>query len=254
LRAGRLRVNLENVPTTARARVRTEITEEIKAIARRHLAEHGADGLSLRAVARELGMVSSAVYRYVPSRDALLTALIIDAFSAVADAAEAADATRPRGDVEGRLVATALGVRAWAREHPHEHALVYGTPVPGYHAPPDTIDPAQRVNLAVLRIVRDGITGGVIDPGRPLRTPPAVAADFAALRATIARDIPDAALSRALLVWTQVLGGISYELFGHLQNGISDYEAFFELQARQGAAYLLHGAAGRPGEPLPDDD
>jgi AcrR family transcriptional regulator len=234
------------MPATARARVRAEITEEIKAIARRHLGEQGGSALSLRAVTRELGMVSSAVYRYFPSRDALLTALIIDAFSAVADAAEAADAGCARDDVEGRWVATALGVRRWARAHPHEFALVYGTPVPGYHAPADTIDPAQRVNLALLRIVRDGIASGVIDPGPPLRTPPAVAADFAALRATMAPDVPDAVLSRALLVWTQVLGGISYELFGHLQNGISDYDAFFALQARQGAAYLLHGAPSRP--------
>jgi AcrR family transcriptional regulator len=229
------------MPATARARVRAEITEEIKAIARRHLAGQGPSALSLRAVTRELGMVSSAVYRYFPSRDALLTALIIDAFSAVADAAEAADAGYARGDVEGRWVATVLGVHRWARAHPHEFALVYGTPVPGYHAPADTIDPAQRVNLALLRIVRDGITSGAIDPGPPLRTPPAVAADFTALRATIAPGVPDAVLSRALLVWTQVLGGISYELFGHLRNGISDYDAFFELQARQGAAYLLHG-------------
>jgi AcrR family transcriptional regulator len=230
---------------SARARVRAEIIEEIKVIARRHLGEQGASALSLRAVTRELGMVSSAVYRYFPSRDALLTALIIDAFSAVADAAEVADAGRGRDDVDGRWVATALGVRDWARAHPHEFALVYGTPVPGYHAPVDTIDPAQRVNLALLRIVRDGLASGAIDPGPPLRTPPAVAADFAALRATIAPDVPDSVLSRALLVWTQVLGGISYELFGHLQNGISDYDAFFELQARQGAAYLLGGAAGR---------
>ena len=231
------------MPTNARARVRAEITEEIKAIARRHLAEHGADGLSLRAVARELGMVpppSTATSRAVTRCS---TALIIDAFSAVADAAEAADATRPREDVEGRLVATALGVRAWAREHPHEYALIDGTPVPGYHAPPDTIDPAQRVNLVGLRIVADGVAGGAIVPGPGITPPPAVAADFAALRATVAPGVPDAVLSRALLVWTQLFGGISYELFGHLQNAIHDHDAFFELQARQAAAYLAHGTA-----------
>jgi AcrR family transcriptional regulator len=228
---------------TARARVRAEITDEITAIARRHLAEQGATGLSLRAVARELGMVSSAVYRYFPSRDALLTALIVDAFSAVGDAAEQAEVTRPREDVEGRWVAAALGVRAWARAHPHEYALVYGTPVPGYRAPADTIDPAQRVNLVLLRIVADGVASGVVEPGPALPTPPSLAADLAAVRAALAPDVPDAVLCRALLVWTQVLGGISYELFGHLQNGIHDLDAFFELQVRQGAAYLLRGAA-----------
>jgi AcrR family transcriptional regulator len=228
---------------TARARVRAEITEEIKAIARRHLAEQGASGLSLRAVARELGMVSSAVYRYYPSRDALLTALIIDAFSDAADAAEAADGGCPPEDIAGRWVATALAVRAWARAHPHEYALVYGTPVPGYHAPQDTIDPAQRVNLVALRIVADGVASGVITTGATLATSSVVEADFAALRATVAPGVPDAVLSRALLVWTQLFGGISYELFGHLHNGIHDYDAFFELQARQGAAFLLHGTA-----------
>jgi AcrR family transcriptional regulator len=227
--------------STARARVRAEITEEIKAIARRHLAEQGASALSLRAVARELGMVSSAVYRYYPSRDALLTALIIDAFSAVADAAEAADAQCAREDIAGRWVATALGIRAWARAHPHEYALVYGTPVPGYHASQDTINPAQRVNLVALRIVVDGVASGVITATAPLEISSVVGADFAALRATVAPGVPDAVLSRALLVWTQLFGGTSYELFGHLHNGIHDYDAFFELQVRQGMAYLLHG-------------
>jgi AcrR family transcriptional regulator len=235
------------MPTTARARVRAELTDEIKAIARRQLAEHGASALSLRAVTRELGMVSSAVYRYFPSRDALLTALIIDAFHAVGDAAEGGDASRERADIAGRWVATATAVRAWAVGHPHEYGLVYGTPVPGYHAPADTVDPAQRVNLVLLRIVGDGVASGAITPGAPIRTTRTIRADLAQLRATIAPGVPDAVLSRALLAWTQVLGGISYELFGHLQNGIHDYDAFFDLQVRQGAAYLLAGAADPPG-------
>ena len=79
---------------TARDRARVELTEEIKAVARRHLAEQGSAALSLRAVAREVGMVSSAVYRYFPSRDDLLTALIIDAYDAVGERAEAAERTR----------------------------------------------------------------------------------------------------------------------------------------------------------------
>src|SRR5207248_3208991 len=80
-----------NASRTARDRARIELTDEIKAVARRHLAEHGSAALSLRAVAREVGMVSSAVYRYFPSRDELLTALIIDAYDAVGERAEAAE-------------------------------------------------------------------------------------------------------------------------------------------------------------------
>src|SRR5438445_3569918 len=121
--------------TTARDRARAELTDEIKAVARRHLAEHGSAALSLRAVAREVGMVSSAVYRYFPSRDELLTALIIDAYDAVGERAEAAErASRNRG-IDVRWLKVCEAVRAWALANPHEYALIYGSPVPGYAAP-----------------------------------------------------------------------------------------------------------------------
>jgi len=119
------------------------MTEEIKTIARRHLASDGAN-LSLRAVARDLGVVSSALYRYFASRDELLTALIIDAYNAMGDAVEAADDALPRADLEGRWLAIAHGIREWALAQPHEYALIYGSPVPGYQAPQDTVGPATR--------------------------------------------------------------------------------------------------------------
>src|SRR5438132_1796502 len=116
-------------PRTARDRARAELTEEIKAVARRHLAEEGSAALSLRAVAREVGMVSSAVYRYFPSRDDLLTALIIDAYDAVGEHAEAAErASRNRG-IAVRWLTVCEAIRAWALANPHEYALIYGSPV-----------------------------------------------------------------------------------------------------------------------------
>ncbi|MCU1350823.1 MAG: regulatory protein TetR [Acidimicrobiales bacterium] len=229
--------------TTARARVRAELTDEIKAIARRHLAEQGASSLSLRAVTRELGMVSSAVYRYFASRDELLTALIVDAYEAVAAAAEAADATKRRSDIRGRWIATARGVRGWATANPQEYALIYGSPVPGYQAPADTIDPALRVSLVPLRILVDGVASGAIDTNEGIETTRTVRDDLAQLRALAAPGVPDNVLSRGLLVWTQVIGAISFELFGHLHNVVRDYDAFFDLQVRQGARYLLGGAS-----------
>src|SRR4051812_17616833 len=113
-------------PATARARARAALTSEIKETARRHMAESGAPALSLRAVARDLGMVSSAVYRYFDSRDALLTALIVDAFDAVGLAAEHAVQDLP-DDVRTRWRAAAGAIRAWARANPHDYALVYGS-------------------------------------------------------------------------------------------------------------------------------
>ncbi|KUJ70179.1 TetR family transcriptional regulator, partial [Streptomyces albus subsp. albus] len=144
----------------ARERARIEVTAAIKDEARKQLAAEGAAKLSLRAVARELGMVSSALYRYFPSRDDLLTALIVDAFDAIGAAAEQAVAEQAAGErtravpPAERWVAVACAVREWALAHPHEYALICGSPVPGYIAPMDTVGPASRVGLVFIDIVR----------------------------------------------------------------------------------------------------
>lgn len=229
------------MPATARERARAEITAELLAVARRHLAEHGAASLSLRAVAREVGMVSSAVYRYFASRDELLTRLLVDAYDAVADAAEAGDATAERHDLAGRMVGATTAIRAWAVAHPHEYALVYGTPVPGYAAPADTIGPALRVSMVMLSILADGVAAGAIDTDERIETTRAVRSDLAGLR-QVAPGVPDAVLARGLVAWTQLFGHISFELFGHLHNVVHDYDGFFDLQARRMAAFVLHGA------------
>src|SRR6478609_1710696 len=132
------------------------MTAEIKRIARAHLAAEGPD-LSLRAVARELGMVSSAVYRYFESRDALLTALIIDAYDDMGEATERAEAAVRRTDLRGRWQATCHAIRDWSRSHPAEYALLYGTPVPGYAAPQDTVGPASRTVVVMTAILRDAV-------------------------------------------------------------------------------------------------
>ena len=228
---------------TARERARAELTREIKEEARRQLAAHAAQGLSLRAVARELGMVSSALYRYFPSRDDLLTALIVDAYDAVGATAETAlDEVRRKG-VVARWVHVTVAIRRWALAHPHEYALIYGSPVPGYAAPQDTIDPATRVAGVLLGIVVDGVASGEIDTNDPMPVPRPVRNDFAQLRAQAAPDVPDAVLSRALLAWSQLFGGISLEMFGHLHQVIHDYDAFFELQMRRAAEFLVAGTA-----------
>ena len=165
----------QNAPRTARERARAELTREITEEARRQLAAVGANGLSLRAVARELGMVSSALYRYYPSRDDLLTALIIDAYNAIGEAAETAIADGPGSpDASGaraararaRWLAACHAIRAWAIGHPHEYALIYGSPVPGYRAPEATIGPAARVPLAFVGVLAAAIAAGELDGRR----------------------------------------------------------------------------------------
>ena len=231
-----------SAPTTARARARAEITAEITAAGRRQLAEVGAADLSLRAVARELGMVSSAVYRYVASRDDLLTLLLVDAYDSLGEAAEEAARDR-RGGFEARWVRVARAIRSWAVAHPHEYALAYGSPVPGYRAPTDTVGPAARPVAAALGVLADGVAAGEVDVdgGPPISR--SLRRDLAGIRDALAPEVPDEVLARAVLVWTQVFGGISFELFGHLANGITDYDELFAHQARRGARYLAAGAA-----------
>ncbi|GAA1370137.1 TetR/AcrR family transcriptional regulator [Streptomyces beijiangensis] len=208
----------------ARARARIEVTAAIKDEARRQLAAEGAAKLSLRAVARELGMVSSALYRYFPSRDDLLTALIIDAYDAVGEAAETALARAERSGHRAQWAAVCAAVRKWALAHPHEYALIYGSPVPGYTAPQDTVVPAGRVALALISVVRDAHRA----EGLALATlPEAVRPEAVRLAADIAPDLPPAAALALATVWAQLFGLVSFEIFGQFNRVVEDRDAFF---------------------------
>jgi AcrR family transcriptional regulator len=219
----------DRIATTLRARVRAEMVDEIKRAARRHLAADGAN-LSLRAVARDLGMVSSAIYRYFPSRDELLTALIIDAYDALGAATEAAAAAADRADLVGRWRAVGHGIRDWAVANPHEYALIYGSPVPGYAAPVDTIGPASRPTIVLGAILADGVASGAlrVRPGERLSAP--VAAEVERAAEVIAPGVPPALLARGMIAWTELFGAISFDLFGRLNNVIDDRRAWFDHQ------------------------
>jgi AcrR family transcriptional regulator len=220
------------VPRTARERARAEITREILEAGRRHLATDGPAGLSLRAIARDLGMVSSAVYRYVASRDNLLTRLIIDAYDALGAAAESRETAVDRADLAGRWSAVCLAVRDWALANPNEWALIYGSPVPGYVAPADTIGPASRVSNLLVEIMADAAAAGIKLPDpASRRLGPAARAALAPVSAALPSDLTDAAIQAGLMVWAALLGTISLELFGQFQNVVGekpgDRDAFF---------------------------
>jgi AcrR family transcriptional regulator len=220
---------------SARERARASLTADIKEEARRQLAQVGADGLSLRAVARELGMVSSALYRYFPSRDELLTALIIDAYNAVGEVAEqaaGAEAARPLD----RWLAACHEIRAWALKHPHEYALIYGSPVPGYRAPEATIGPASRVPLALISLL--GGVGGVGSGGKgrdagDVPIPAGLAGQAAGLATLLGGSVRPDVLLRAILAWTQLFGIISFELFGQFVGSFEPADELFEFAVRQ---------------------
>jgi AcrR family transcriptional regulator len=228
-----------------RARVRAEMMDEIKETARRQLATEGAN-LSLRAIARELDVVSSALYRYFASRDELLTALIIDAYNAIGEAGEQADAAvTGRRDLAGRWLAVVHAWRDWALAHPAEYALIHGSPVPGYAAPADTVAPANRRFLVLGAILRDGHKYGALVPARlPATLPPVPAplsAELEVISAGLAAEADTGLTARAVIAVTEIFGALNFELFGQLNNVIDERRGWFDLQAR-----VMAGLIGLP--------
>lgn len=217
-----------SAPRTARQRARAELTAEILATARQQLDQVGPAQLSLRAVARELGMASSALYRYFPDRDALLTELIIVAYNELGDACDAG-LEAARNDPLSQWRALANSVRGWAMANPQMYALIYGSPVPGYAAPTDTIDPATRV----FRLL-GGICFALDEDGAPVPDhvpiPRSLNKQIKALL-----DIDGVGLDRqrfmaATSAWALLFGMVSFEVFGRYTGMFDDADALFANQ------------------------
>ncbi len=225
---------------------------EIARLGREHLRTHGAGGLSLRAIARDLGVVSSAVYRYVPSRDELLTLLLVQGYSDLADSVDDAadyaadepldsdtdriggdriggdrgggdrgDGPEPAGDSRvpsrERLRRMALAMRAWAIADPARWALLYGSPVPGYAAPAErTVGPGTRVIARLLTEFDAAWRRGELREGAPATVDAGaqLTADFDAVRREFGSALPDSVMVGAITLWATMIGGISLEVFG----------------------------------------
>jgi AcrR family transcriptional regulator len=176
-------------------------------------------------------MAPSALYRYFPGRDALLSALILGAYESLADDAEAACAAAlGNGGSEGaRWPAVPRAMRSWSLTHPHEWSLIFGTPVPGYRAPEDTVVPYARLATALVRPVVDARAAGRL--GSSTGHPPASDALRDAVAPVAEALLPGAPASLVVLVlqaWSTLIGVISLELFGHWNNTILEPELFFE--------------------------
>lgn len=212
-----------------RDEARERTTAAIMAAARREIAEHGAGGLSMRAIAREVGMVSSAVYRYFPNREALLTAMIIESYGNLALALDEVSArTPPR-----RWARLAAAMREWARSTPHEFQLIYGTPVPGYQAPPETIPAAAAVASPFLRIGEYASVQGF--RSRRLTAQMGGATDLAP---GVQRPVAAAILAEL----AALVGAVSLELSGHFVGSADPADHLYEaLVQRQMATLGLTG-------------
>ena len=208
----------------------TDLLNEIKATAWQQIAENGAAALSLRAIARALHITAPAIYNYYPSRDDLVTALIVDAYTSMGDAQFAAVQAEPAGDHRRRLMALGLAYRQWAITYPQRYQLIFGTPIPGYHAPLELTDPAASRSLAPLIDALDA------------------ACQDGKLRLSQAEEIPENlrqqlqafgqvypvqhifVLYAALAVWSRVHGLVSLEIGHQFPPFVEDIQAIYQLQ------------------------
>lgn len=178
--------------TGPRERYRAQVQAEVKQRAWEQIAESGVAALSLKAIAKQMGMSGPALYRYFAGRDELITELIRDAYRSLADT------VRQTRDGGGDVRALAGAIRAWALADPHRYFLIYGTPVPGYHAPEDTTLIAREIMAVLLE----------------------------------AYGSAEDAEERSLSFWTRMHGVLSLELAGHFTGMDLDPQELFDSEVR----------------------
>lgn len=225
---------------------RTGMAGQIKAVARQHMAERGTAGLSLRAIARALGITAPAIYNYFPRLDDLITALIVDAFTDLADAMELAEAAEPSERPYDKVMALCLAYREWAIAHPTVFQLIYGNPIRGYRAPEEvTIPLARRPFLGLFRwFLRAYESGELIIPAGYQVVPPAMAEGVAGWRRLSGIEMPDALLGILMSGWARIHGAVLLELFGHLEPLVGGGGTFYRYELEAFADLLQLG--GRP--------
>ena len=214
-----------------RSQQHPDLHAAIKEVARKQIAEHGAAALSLRAIARELSITAPAIYNYFPTRDDLVTALIVDAYHSFA-AALAAARDANHDDHAANIISSANAYRCWALAHAEQYGLIFGTPIPGYHAPMEITGPAAAKSMLVLVQVLDAAyQDGVLSLAESspalltLLQPWADHLDYAG---------PPGVIHLALANWAQIHGLVSLELFGHLAPApaYGDVAALFEAEIK----------------------
>ncbi|KAA0024993.1 TetR/AcrR family transcriptional regulator [Antrihabitans cavernicola] len=215
---------------TPRERARAQTMEDILRIGREHLAVHGAAAMSLRAVARDLGVVSSAVYRYVKSRDELLTLLVVDGYNELGDRVDHAVGTADAKDFAEQFRAIGRAVRKWAIAEPARYALLFGSPVPGYSAPAEqTTGPGTRVIVALMSLYQRAADADAIKLTDISTVPPSLSANFDTIREFYGLTTPDDLIARGVLAWAAMFGAVNFEVFGQYgPDTFSDPAALYE--------------------------
>ena len=211
----------EQVPTGVRARRRAEVERRLVEVGRAHLARHGAAGLTVRGVARDLEMAPSALFRYVDGLEDLLTTLIVACYEELGDRVLAADAAVDQGDAHARWWSLAHACRDWA--------LLYGSPVPAYDAPAEVTTPAgTRVTDLLLRIGQEATADAWTDPVLTGQEERARAAVGPLVEEGLAGSLTEVQLLQGMTAWTLLVGAVSAEVFEFFGPDNCDPTARFE--------------------------
>jgi AcrR family transcriptional regulator len=207
-----------------------DLQAAIKETALHQIGENGAASLSLRAIARELHITAPAIYNHYPSRDDLVTALIIDAYTSLGDAQFAALAGLPADDHAGKLGALGLAYRAWAVAYPQRYLLIFGSPIPGYHCPPESSMPvAARSLSALVGVLEDARRLGDLLPEAEPRLTTALRQQLAAWQAL--HPVADIyGLYLALVIWSRVHGLVMLEIDNQYPPFIQDPGLIFRRE------------------------
>ncbi len=205
---------------------------KILMIARQQMHESGTAGLGMRNIARELNIAVSGLYRYYRDLNAVITALILEAFNALADTIEAASMSLPHDDYAGRMLAVLLAYRRWALEHPTDFQLIYGNPIPGYQAPTQlTLRSARRGFRVVIEILHGAMNAGALEPAREYQQlPPTVVENLKGVAEQEEYQGALVVLCLATVGWARIHGFVMLELFGSIQPLVGDAEAFYRIE------------------------
>lgn len=215
---------------TRRERLREATREEIKHIARQQMIEEGPSGLSLNAIAHRMGLTGPALYRYFPTRDALVLTLLTEAFTKQAETMKYA-CSNERDDFSVRFLGAVMAYRKWAIEHPIDYILIAGTPIPGFMPPRDLVTAAARKGMDLFVGIVDGALAA-----HALQVPEVLLT--AALRETLAQfaethgyTVPLELLHLLIAGWSEVQGIVTLEIFHQFENILNDPGEFYRCEA-----------------------
>jgi AcrR family transcriptional regulator len=231
--------------TSRRARLRAEAVNEIKQIALALMAAGGPDAISLRAIAREMGMTAGAIYSYFPARDDLITTLITDVYTSLVDTVETARDALPATDPGGRVLAWAVAFREWTLANPEGFRLIYGDPVPGYQ-PPEGGPASEAAHRACAGLT--GLVAGAWPEARRGQASEYTWSDFDPGLVSQVKEqfpgLPPAAVALAMRLWGRMHGLVSLEVYGHIGPLVNNPGTLYHDEMRDLVRSLGLDAAG----------